>query len=217
MKETSTACLIVAALIVTITFAATITVPGGTYGEIPGFEGFNATFTIPVLPVGSSSNVSNIFPRGYNGTFTAPDGNHTNMSKEGTPIFDQRTAFYSFYYFNGTSLIFAAISLFLFMSILTMPHAEHDFLLAFPSRLVLGLYTLLISVYSMMVAFGSIIDLVFGIGVHGREVNGLVLVVVTVLSFAIYVISQYRLFRALLSPGLRRKIFHKTGIPQMPF
>ncbi|XP_019169851.1 PREDICTED: uncharacterized protein LOC109165504 [Ipomoea nil] len=160
MKETATACSIVAALIVTVVFAAAITVPGGNSDG-----GFNATITVPRLNNGS----------GFSGTIATVNNNNNNASSNGTiidsiektpdeglPIFSRKDAFRSFYVFNSVSLFTAVPSLLLFLSILTSRYAEEDFLHRLPLKLIAGIITLLASVIFMMGSFSTTVYMVFG-------------------------------------------------------
>nr|GME01969.1 ankyrin repeat-containing protein NPR4-like [Ipomoea batatas] len=118
MKDTANSCTIAAALIVTVVFAAAITVPGGNSGE------------------------------------------------NGLPIFSNNNAFTVFSISNAASLFTSATSLLVFLSILTSRYAEEDFLYALPKRLIIGLFTLFLSIIFMMIAFSSTVYLVFG---HNRR------------------------------------------------
>jgi hypothetical protein len=113
MKDTANSCTISAALIVTVVFAAIITVPGG-----------------------SESN--------------------------GLPIFSKEMAFIVFIISDSLSLFTSTTSLLLFLSILTSRYAEGDFLHVLPKRLVVGLFTLFLSITTMMVAFSFALYLVLG-------------------------------------------------------
>ncbi|PSS02021.1 Ankyrin repeat-containing protein [Actinidia chinensis var. chinensis] len=114
MKSTASSCTIVAVLIVTIVFAASISVPGGHNDE------------------------------------------------NGLPILSNETAFFVFAISNAFSLFTSSTSLVMFLSILTSTYTKKDFLFALPKRLVIGLVTLFLSITAMMVAFSSIVYLLFG-------------------------------------------------------
>lgn len=100
-------CMVVATLIVTITFAAAFTVPGG-YDQPAGF-----------------------------------------------PIFTSEPSFLLFIIADAVSLFSSSTSLLVFLSIITSPNGQRDFLYSLPRKLTLGLLTLLISVGAMMVAFAA--------------------------------------------------------------
>nr|GMC73580.1 ankyrin repeat-containing protein NPR4-like isoform X3 [Ipomoea batatas] len=146
MKDAATSCSIAAALIVTVVFAAAITVPGGNSTGVVT-EGFNATTT---LPLGSNNNT-------FTGTIKVPVDE--TPPEEGLPTFSRRDAFIIFYISNGASLFTSVTSLLLFLSILTSRYTEEDFLYILPTKLIIGLFTLIMFV---MATFSSTVYLVFG-------------------------------------------------------
>lgn len=219
MRDTSTACSVVAVLIATIMFTASITVPGGSYGEISGFDGFNATITFPLNTNNAPST----------GTITAPPGNDTNTDNklEGSPIFfkhkTKRLAFKVFYNFNGASLVSSVTAVLMFLSILTSGFAEDSFRVNLPTRLIIGLFALISSICCMMAAFYTIIFLVFGFGVEGRQINGAILIVATGVPILIFLFLKLPLLLALMVStwgrglhGIIKKLSN-PGIPQLPF
>ncbi|KAF5813006.1 putative ankyrin repeat-containing domain, PGG domain, ankyrin repeat-containing domain superfamily [Helianthus annuus] len=113
LKKTAESCSITAALIVTVVFAAAITVPGGSNQE------------------------------------------------SGIPLFEKEIFFTIFAASNALSLFTGTTALLLFLSILTARSSEKDFLVVLPRRLIFGLLTLFLSTISMLVAFGTILFLVF--------------------------------------------------------
>ncbi|KAJ0752158.1 putative PGG domain, ankyrin repeat-containing domain superfamily [Helianthus annuus] len=113
MKTTAESCSITAALIVTIVFAAAITVPGGSNQE------------------------------------------------KGTPLFKSKAAFIIFAIADAISLFASSTALLVFLSILTTRFAENDFLISLPRRLFIGIFSLLLSTTTMMVAFSATLFLVF--------------------------------------------------------
>lgn len=113
MKTTAESCSITAALIITIVFAAAITVPGGSNQET------------------------------------------------GIPLFKRNFAFNIFAVADAISLFSASTSLLVFLSILTTRFAESDFLISLPRRLFIGLCLLFLSTTAMMLAFSTILFLVF--------------------------------------------------------
>jgi hypothetical protein len=113
MKDTANYCMLVAALIATVNFAAVFTVPGGNNQEI------------------------------------------------GTPIFLESKWFMVFFISDALALVFSSTSILIFLSILTSRYVENDFLVSLPAKLLLGLITLLISIASMVIAFGATCYLVY--------------------------------------------------------
>ncbi|KGN49939.2 hypothetical protein Csa_000077 [Cucumis sativus] len=83
--------------------------------------------------------------------FTIPGGD----DNEGTPIFQKRFWFTIFVISDAVGLISSSSSILVFLSILTSRHAEDDFLHSLPSRLLIGLTSLFISIVCMVVAFSA--------------------------------------------------------------
>ncbi|XP_017237648.1 uncharacterized protein LOC108210758 isoform X2 [Daucus carota subsp. sativus] len=113
MKETASQCMVVAALIATIMFAAAFTLPGG------------------------------------------------NNQDSGHPIFKHKGAFIVFVITDAISLFSSAASILMFLAILTARYAERDFLVSLPIKLMIGLFTLFISITTMMIAFSASFFLVY--------------------------------------------------------
>ncbi|MFS7956744.1 putative PGG domain-containing protein [Helianthus anomalus] len=89
---------------------------------------------------------------------TVPGG--TNQEK-GTPLFKKESAFIIFAISDAISLFASSTALLVFLSILTARFAENDFLVSLPRRLFIGLFALLLSTTSMMIAFSATLFLVF--------------------------------------------------------
>ncbi|XP_050140476.1 uncharacterized protein LOC126616460 isoform X2 [Malus sylvestris] len=105
MKETATSCTVVGALIVTIMFAAAITVPGGNDG-------------------------------------------HT-----GLPTFLAERVFTTFIVSDAISLFSSTTSVIMFLGILTSRYSEDDFRKSLPTKMIIGLFTLFLSIATMMIVF----------------------------------------------------------------
>ncbi|KAM1411295.1 hypothetical protein ACFX1R_025445 [Malus domestica] len=100
MKETTTSCTVVGALIVTIMFAAAFTVPGGNEENI----GLPQVFT----------------------TFIVSD---------------------------AISLFSSTTSVIMFLGILTSRYSQDDFHKSLPTKMIIGLFTLFLSIATMMIVF----------------------------------------------------------------
>ncbi|XP_019169894.1 PREDICTED: uncharacterized protein LOC109165539 [Ipomoea nil] len=166
IKDTANSCTISAALIVTVVFAAAITVPGGNSGE------------------------------------------------NGLPIFSDHNAFTVFAISNAASLFTSATSLLVFLSILTSRYAEEDFLFTLPNRIIIGLFTLFLSIIFMMIAFSATVYLVFG---HNRRGVLITVAVFACLPVTSFVHLQFPLLVALVSSTYGRGIFYQRGFPQLPY
>ncbi|KAM0954936.1 hypothetical protein TB2_023033 [Malus domestica] len=88
--------------------------------------------------------------------FTVPGGNN---QETGFPIFLNEKLFMAFVVSDVISLFSSVTSTLMFLSILTSRYAEDDFLKSLPTKMIIGLSTLFISVTTMMVAFYSAICL----------------------------------------------------------
>ncbi|KAI3877299.1 hypothetical protein MKX03_024234 [Papaver bracteatum] len=119
LKDTSGSCMVVAALIATVAFAAAFTAPGG--------------------------NVSD-----------------SNSTKNGTPVFLDKTSFTLFAVADATALFSSVTSVLMFLAIYTSRYAEVDFLKSLPRKLIVGLVTLFISMATILVAFGASLYIVLG-------------------------------------------------------
>ncbi|XP_058204966.1 uncharacterized protein LOC131318929 [Rhododendron vialii] len=90
---------------------------------------------------------------------TVPGGNNND---NGHPLLSKQKAFVIFGIFDALGLFSSITSVLMFLLILTSRYAEEDFLHTLPSRLVIGLITLFVSILSTMVASGAILYLIFG-------------------------------------------------------
>lgn len=88
----------------------------------------------------------------FTATFTILGGNDNGTGK---PIFLHNRSFMIFTVSTALAVFSSATSVLMFLSILTSRYAEEDFLYSLPSRLVLGLGSLFVSIAAMMVAFGA--------------------------------------------------------------
>ncbi|KAI8563474.1 hypothetical protein RHMOL_Rhmol03G0113300 [Rhododendron molle] len=90
---------------------------------------------------------------------TVPGGNN---NENGHPLLSKQKAFVIFGISDALALFSSITSVLMFLLILTSRYAEEDFLRTLPSRLVIGLITLFVSILSTMVASGAILYLIFG-------------------------------------------------------
>lgn len=106
-KETVAQCIVAAALIATVTFAAGFTLPGG------------------------------------------------NNPDTGYPTLMKKSAFGVFLVTDTISLYTSSASILIFLSILIQRYTEMDFLVYLPSKLMVGLCAMYISIATMMIAFSA--------------------------------------------------------------
>ncbi|XP_068302656.1 ankyrin repeat-containing protein ITN1-like [Pyrus communis] len=90
--------------------------------------------------------------------FTVPGGNN---QVTGFPIFLKGKVFMVFIGSDAISLFSSATSALIFLGILTSRYTEDDFLKSLPTKMILGLSSLLISIATMMVAFSSALFIMF--------------------------------------------------------
>ncbi|XP_057989248.1 uncharacterized protein LOC110645578 isoform X2 [Hevea brasiliensis] len=86
----------------------------------------------------------------FTAAFTVPGG---NVQDTGFPIFLQRKSFMLFIISDAISLFASSTSVLMFLGVLTSRYAEDDFIKSLPTKLIIGLSTLFISIAAMMVAF----------------------------------------------------------------
>ncbi|PON82513.1 Ankyrin repeat-containing protein [Trema orientale] len=81
--------------------------------------------------------------------FTVPGGNN----QDGIPLFLGQKLFNIFIISDAISLFSAIASVLMFLGILTSRYAEEDFLKSLPTKMIVGLATLLLSLATMTIAF----------------------------------------------------------------
>ncbi|XP_057991134.1 uncharacterized protein LOC131173195 [Hevea brasiliensis] len=94
----------------------------------------------------------------FTAAFTVPGG---NFQDTGSPIFLHRKSFVTFIISDAISLFASSTSVLMFLGILTSRYAEDDFLKSLPTKLIIGLSTLFISIATMMVAFCATLIIMF--------------------------------------------------------
>lgn len=158
MKTTAESCMIVAALIATVVFAAAFTVPGGVKEDT------------------------------------------------GSPNFLKKVSFIIFSISDPISLVSSSCSILTFLSILTARYAEEDFLWSLPTKLVVGISTLFISIATMMVVFCVTLFILFNEGMQELAILATALASIPVLLF---LWQQYRLLLDVVrSTYISNSLFH---------
>ncbi|KAL3747088.1 hypothetical protein ACJRO7_015945 [Eucalyptus globulus] len=89
--------------------------------------------------------------------FTVPGGNH---NKTGRPIFLHKDSFIIFAIADALALFSSATATLMFLAILTSRYEIESFLHSLPSKMILGLTFLFLSLAFMLVAFGSALTIV---------------------------------------------------------
>ena len=89
--------------------------------------------------------------------FTVPGGNNGGT---GEPMFLAKKLFLVFMISDTLALVSSTTSVILFLGILTSRYAEDDFLKNLPAKMMVGLFTLFVSIVTMMIAFSSALIIV---------------------------------------------------------
>ncbi|PRQ53106.1 putative PGG domain-containing protein [Rosa chinensis] len=84
--------------------------------------------------------------------FTVPGGNNQDT---GAPMFLKAKAFLIFIISDAISLFSSTTSVMIFLGILTSRYKEDDFLKSLPTKMILGLFTLFLSIATMMITFSA--------------------------------------------------------------
>ncbi|GLT75802.1 hypothetical protein SLA2020_474990 [Shorea laevis] len=131
--------------------------------------------------------------------FTVPGGSNQDS---GIPIFLHRRLFMVFILSDAISLFSASTSVLMFLGILTSRYAEEDFLKSLPTKLVIGLCTLFISIATMMIAFSAAVSLLL----QGRWWVIISLVLFAGIPVIVFLLLQSRLlteiFCSTYGPGI---------------
>ncbi|CAK9327285.1 unnamed protein product [Citrullus colocynthis] len=134
--------------------------------------------------------------------FTVPGGNDGNS---GTPIFQHEFWFTIFVISDAFALVSSSTSILMFLSILTSRYAEDDFLHLLPSKLLVGIASLFISIVCMVIAFSATFFMLY------NEAN--IWIPTTVTAIAIVPISCF----CALHFGLWIDTFHNTYLSRFLF
>lgn len=120
--------------------------------------------------------------------FTVPGGNDQN---HGYPLFIKQPFFKVFTFSTILSLLSSSTSVLMFLAILTSQYSEDQFLKSLPTKLILGISFLFISIVSMMVAFLSTIRLMIK---HTNYSWGLLpIMILASVPIFLFVLSQFPL------------------------
>ncbi|KAL5840730.1 hypothetical protein ACOSQ4_013338 [Xanthoceras sorbifolium] len=95
--------------------------------------------------------------------FTIPGGVKEDT---GSPNFLRKVSFIIFSISDPVSLVCSSCSILTFLSILTARYAEEDFLWSLPTKLILGISTLFLSIAAMMVVFCVTLFIMFNEGMQ---------------------------------------------------
>ncbi|KAL5554851.1 hypothetical protein UlMin_037087 [Ulmus minor] len=90
--------------------------------------------------------------------FTVPGG---LVQDTGRPLLLHDNFFRLFIISDAVSLFSSAISMIMFLGILSSPYREADFLWSLPTKLMIGLFTLFLSIVAMMICFSAVLLILF--------------------------------------------------------
>lgn len=140
---------------------------------------------------------------------TVPGG--TNDT--GLPIFTNQKAFTIFIIATAVSLFSSISSVLMFLSILTTRYTINNFLYTLPNKLIIGLFTLFLSVTAMLIAFSASLYLAIA---TNRMMTIVPLYVFAGLTIMLFVFSQCPLlWRMLKSTYYSCNILSKKNVAKL--
>ncbi|KAI5340549.1 hypothetical protein L3X38_019823 [Prunus dulcis] len=134
--------------------------------------------------------------------FTVPGGNNQDT---GFPIFLRKKFFRVFLISDSISLFSSTTSVMIFLGILTSRYAEDDFLWSLPTKMLLGLFTLFLSIAAMMVAFSSTLFIML----EGESWISIPIILLASVPISSFVWMQFPLFLDIFMSTYGRGIFDK--------
>ncbi|CAB4304904.1 unnamed protein product [Prunus armeniaca] len=134
--------------------------------------------------------------------FTVPGGNNQDT---GFPIFLRKKFFRVFIISDSISLFSSTTSVMIFLGILTSRYAEDDFLRSLPTKMLLGLFTLFLSIAALMVAFSSTLFIML----EGESWVSIPISLLAGIPIASFVWMQFPLFLDIFMFTYGRGIFDK--------
>ncbi|KAL6287555.1 hypothetical protein ACE6H2_011945 [Prunus campanulata] len=134
--------------------------------------------------------------------FTVPGGSNQDT---GFPIFLRNKFFRVFLISDSISLFSSTTSVMIFLGILTSRYAEDDFLRSLPTKMLLGLFTLFLSIAAMMVAFSSTLFIML----EGESWVSIPIILLAGVPIASFVWMQFPLFLDIFMFTYGRGIFDK--------
>ena len=122
--------------------------------------------------------------------FTLPGGED---DKTGVAIFlkKKKKWFSIFMISDAVALFSSSASIIMFLSILTSRYAENDFLISLPTRLMLGLSALFISIATMVLAYGATIFMIYD---HSYFWVRIVIVVLACVPVTLFAFQHFHLW-----------------------
>ena len=134
--------------------------------------------------------------------FTVPGGNDQN---KGFPIFINEKLFMVFIVSVALSLFSSTTSVLMFLGIFTSRYAEEDFLKSLPTKMIIGLFTLLFSIPAMITAFSAALLLML----RGESWILLPVIFLASIPVTLFVLMQFPLLVVMAISTYRPRIFDR--------
>ncbi|CAA2997752.1 uncharacterized protein LOC111374999 isoform X2 [Olea europaea var. sylvestris] len=125
--------------------------------------------------------------------FTVPGG---YKQEKGSPIFLKDGLFTVFVTSDALAMFTSTASIMTFLSLFTAQYREDDFLVSLPAKLMIGLFTLFVSIVCMVVTFSATFILVYKEEKHGTWPK--VVAAFGLLPIILYVFLNWKLWIALI-------------------
>ncbi|KAL5554852.1 hypothetical protein UlMin_037088 [Ulmus minor] len=135
--------------------------------------------------------------------FTVPGG---LIQDTGRPLLLHDKFFRLFIISDAISLFSSAISMIMFLGILSSPYREADFLRSLPTKLMIGLFTLFLSIVAMMICFSAVLFILF----EGESWVTFPIILLSSLPITLYLIQQFSLLFEILKSTYGSSIFERN-------
>ncbi|KAK9924727.1 hypothetical protein M0R45_033081 [Rubus argutus] len=141
--------------------------------------------------------------------FTVPGGNKDDT---GAPIFLEAKAFIIFIISDAISLFSSTTSVVTFLGILTSRYKEDDFLKSLPTKMIVGLFTLFLSIATMMIAFSAALYIML----HGKSWIVIPIILLSGVPIASFVWMQFPFFVEIFISTYGADIFERKTYMDKP-
>ncbi|XP_010550279.1 PREDICTED: ankyrin repeat-containing protein ITN1 [Tarenaya hassleriana] len=141
----------------------------------------------------------------FSAAFTVPGG----YSEGGTPIYIRRKSFMVYIVSDAISLFTSCVSLLMFLGILKSRYREEDFLRSLPTKLIVGLASLFLSMASMMVTFVVTLTMTILVGDNVLSWVSAPFIFLAVISVGIFVVLQFPVLVEIFCSTYGRGVFDK--------
>ncbi|KAL5539061.1 hypothetical protein UlMin_044553 [Ulmus minor] len=134
--------------------------------------------------------------------FTVPGG---LIQDTGRPLLLHKKLFKIFIISDAVSLFSSAISVITFLGILTSRFREDDFRRSLPTKMMIGLFTLFLSLVALMICFSAVLLILF----HGESWITYATILLSILPISLYLTMQFGLIFEIFKTTYGRSIFQK--------